>query len=832
MKISLKNNLVILGSIAIISLFIFSPKITHAETHVKTSSLWISGATWTKEGSPYILDEGIYLPPRGTLRIGEGVSIMLASSTDWSKIDNAMFLEGKVFVDGTTDHPVIFDNVKKISMRSNSSKINNAVFTNTNLYMGSATSTISNSIIKNADTAIETYGSVVAIDHTRLLNNRIGIYAGNSGTPKNIININNSSISHNKEYGIIQESTTTLKASNNWWGSKDGPRVTDIGKGDKIGGLVDATPWLVENPYPQYEVSCCSSVLFIPGLEASRLYKDSSGLFGTSTNQLWEPNRNDDVRKMYLDNTGKSLDPHIYTSDVISSAFGLKSIYESFIAMMNGVVADGSIKEWLPFPYDWRMNVEEVVKNGVLIQNVEKLAKNSKTGKVIVVAHSNGGLVAKELMKTLTEKGEGDLIEQVINVAVPELGTPQSILGLLHGHNQSILGGLILTANNARTFGQNMSGAYGLLPSKKFFEKNPLTVISNLFSSSSLPTFASTYNAMKDFLLSNSFSKASTTDTNIPLLMNPLLASVADSIHSIIDIFKPAVSTKTLSIFGWGLPTSKGIEYEKDKHCSQAQIRYNTCPVAFSPTLTDSGDGTVITKANSENADQTLFIDLKKIQTDTEKNIDHANILESKDLLDKVKDTITNSTSTTPTYEKYFSTVEPINTDRYLTIKIYSPVDIHIYDAKGNHTGILKNPIPGKDLEAYEKNIPLSYYGDFGRIKMIRVPYDKDYQIILEGNGTGPVTAIAEVTQDDITIASTTFADIPVTTLTNIDLVIATSTESFATSTVMNIDADGDGITEYVQNSEEFLLTNPDYIKHPKKFIKVINKIQRKILKK
>ncbi len=831
MNISFKNSLLIVSSIILIALLIFSPKISYAETHVKNSTLWTSGGTWTKEGSPYILDESIYMPSRGILRIEKGTTITLSSSTDWSNLTNPMFMNGSVFIEGTSDDPVIFDGVKKIDLRSNNSKINNALFVNTTLSIINSTSTISNTIIKNSDIAIEAYKSSIAIDKTRLLNNRIGIYSGNT-SQQNIITVHDSSIAHNIEYGLIQESTTTLNALNNWWGNKDGPSNAVNGdKGDRISGAINAAPWLTQNPYPEDEISCCSNVLFIPGIEASRLYKDSSGLLGTSTNQLWEPNRNDDVRKMYLDATGKSNDPTIYTSDILDSAFGLKSIYKSFIAMMDSVVADGAITAWLPFPYDWRMNVEEIVQDTDLIQKTEKLAQNSKTGKIIIVAHSNGGLVAKELMKTLTEKGEVDKIERIINSAVPELGTPQALLGLLHGYNQSILGGLILTAHNARTFGKNMSGAYGLLPSRKFFERNPINVISNLFSSSSSSS-ASTYTAMKNFLISNTFSKASTTDANIPLLLNPFLASVADSIHSIIDIFKPASTTKTLSIFGWGLPTSQGIEYEKDKHCSQLQIRMNTCPVAFSPIFTDAGDGTVITKANSLNADSTLFFDLKKLKTNTRKDINHANILESGDLLNKVKDTITNSTPTAPAYEKYFSSTEPTDNDRYLTIKIYSPVDIHIYDKEGNHTGILVNPVIGKDLESYEKNIPLSYYGDFGRIKMVRVPYDNDYQVVLEGNDTGLMSATVEVTDSSGVVASTEFPEIPVTTATNIDLVIATSTESFATSTVMNIDTDGDGVTEYVQNSEEFLSANPEYIKHPKKFMKIINKIQRKILKK
>jgi hypothetical protein len=170
--------------------------------------------------------------------------------------------------------------------------------------------------------------------------------------------------------------------------------------------------------------------------------------------------------------------------------------------------------------------------------------------------------------------------------------------------------------------------------------------------------------------------------------------------------------------------------------------------------------------------------------------------MESKDILKKIKDNIIQTTSTNNSYDKYFSTTEPIDSDKYLTIKVYSPVDIHIYDREGNHTGIITNPVLGKDLKNYENNIPLSYYGDFGGIKMIRVPYDDDYQILLKGNDSGVFSVDVEITQLDNVIASTTFEEMPVNPEMNAELIISTSTDSFASSSVIYIDKDGDGIAE------------------------------------
>ncbi len=848
MKIILKKKIVFLSSLLLIA-FTFSPSISYAETYITNDDVRF-GANWYKEGSPYILDEDISINNGHALNIYKGVTVISASTTnETGNLHTITVDQGEIDMQGTKDDPIFIENLKYIYFNySEIANFDNVILNKTGLDFWHSTSSINNTIIKNSENAINTTASNISINNSKIIKNKIGIASHQTESPpvlifnddmykfegvggmgnategiadtildfkQNIININNSEIENNTDYGILQESVNPINAVNNWWGNPNGPSNDEVIAGDRISGLINYIPWINKNI-----IKCCSNVLFLPGIEASRLYKDSLGLFGTSTNQLWEPNRNDDVRKLYLDKDGKSIDSTIYTKDILDSAFGLKSIYESFIAMMNSVVADGSIKQWLPYAYDWRMSVEEIVKNGDLIKVVQDLAKNSKTGKVIIIAHSNGGLVTKELLKALELKREGEIIEKVINVAVPELGTPQALLGLLHANNQSIFSGVVLSENNARTFSQNMSGAYGLLPSRKFFENRPESVISNLFSSSTYST-ASLYDSMKNFLLFNSFSKASSTDINIPLILNPSLISISDSIHSVIDIFKPASTTKTLSIFGWGLPTSEAIQYEKDKHCNPnlKKLIKQTCPNIYSPILTHSGDGTVLTKTNSNNSDSTLFFNLKNIEKNLDKTIEHGDILESADLLNKIKDTVIDSTSTDKNYDKYFSNTEPIDTDKYLTIKVYSPVDIHIYDKNGNHTGIIENPIPGKDLRNYEKNIPTSYYGNFGGLKMIRVPYNQDYQILLKGTGEGVFSVDASITQFDQTIATISFDEMPVSTDMNGEMIIATSTETFSNKSLINIDENDDGIAEHEYKEKG----------HHKKIHKKIKKLPKKL---
>ena len=146
-----------------------------------------------------------------------------------------------------------------------------------------------------------------------------------------------------------------------------------------------------------------SSVVFIPGLEASRLYIKGD----IYEDQLWEPNRHQDVQDLYLDQNGQSIKPNIYTSDIIDeinySPIGQSNIYKSFIKMMKGLKTDGTIANWKALPYDWRFDLPEVVANANMLAEIETMAITSNTGKVTIIAHSNGGLVAKELPAASTE---------------------------------------------------------------------------------------------------------------------------------------------------------------------------------------------------------------------------------------------------------------------------------------------------------------------------------------------------------------------------------------------------------------------------------------------
>src|SRR3989344_198050 len=147
---------------------------------------------------------------------------------------------------------------------------------------------------------------------------------------------------------------------------------------------------------PWCEVVGNSNVAFIPGLEGSRLYRQN-GL--GNEDELWVPTTNQDAEQLYMNDAGQSIDPNIYTRDIIDRTKYLFPIYEDFINFMDtDMVGGGIIHEWRPLPYDWRLSVDQAAALPSMKQNIEELANSSDSGKVTIIAHSNGGLVAKLLL--------------------------------------------------------------------------------------------------------------------------------------------------------------------------------------------------------------------------------------------------------------------------------------------------------------------------------------------------------------------------------------------------------------------------------------------------
>lgn len=485
--------------------------------------------------------------------------------------------------------------------------------------------------------------------------------------------------------------------------------------------------------YTNLEPVGASSILFLPGIQASRLYTD--GLIGTE-NQLWEPNRNDDVDKLAMNDSGESIND-IYTRDVIDEIVTGGNIYETFLDQMDELRSGGVIEDFEPFAYDWRHSVFDVATKDIVYENETKrllheilaLTEESYTGKVTLIAHSNGGLVAKAL---LNEYGETDLagkIDKLIMIGTPQLGTPKAIGSLLHGLDQSLGLGLVATANTVRQTTKNMPGAYTLLPSQKYFDEvsEPIITTDGSELAESISAYGDIDSASKlqDLLLDSLQKRDEAVTLNEPIVLNAQMSADATNWQNILDNWQAPEGVDVYEVVGTGLATIKGYEY-REYSCQETNPNciLNSYLKPF-PIMSNQGDQTVMEiSAEGYGGDKvTAVVDLYEASFFKPKN--HANLTESdvvQEFIDSViKYPYLSDSIYVPDYTEVIS--------KYTIIGVHSPVSILATDKQGNQVGIVDDEI--------KNEVSNSQYFELGDSKYLVLPTEENVEIKLAGTDEG-----------------------------------------------------------------------------------------------
>ena len=583
-----------------------------AQTIVTDSFVFNKTLNWNEAGSPYIIRGNLNLSS-STLNIVDATivfesghinsfegSVVNVSGSDISGPDNLSYIFGffnsKVSVKNTKvninkfmesyisdiyiDSLISFNtgNDKLISLHSNSNF--SLINSNVSNYRG---------MVLNIDNI-----NHINIQNTEFVNNEQAMVFHRSRSAS----INKNDFENNKvaiESYMFDYDNSKIDLENNFF-QIDKPHIYSYVSESENGiKNILAGPFTIKQFSPYKNVTkakiCCSNVIFLPGLMGSRLYMDS-----LAQNQLWEPNRNTDVKKLFLDVSGKSINK-VYTKEVISKTNILgglpgvdQNIYKDFLNYLNSLKSNKVIVNYKAMPYDWRMSSDYILDEGIdfkdikidLIKTIQDLQKTSKTGNVTIVTHSNGGLVAKQLISELKKEDLDSIVDKVIFVAMPEYGTSQAITALLYGHNQSIAGGLILKSSVAKDLGKNMATAYTLLPTEKYY----------------------TYKNTDKALIENTIN-------NYPGL-NSLLFGKAKILHSNLDNVIYPDHMGVYQILGTGINTVSGL-YVDNKN-------------KIMPSYNKNGDG-VVEDLSLSRYGTTTYIDLK----DTKNS--HGNIMNNKDVI-------------------------------------------------------------------------------------------------------------------------------------------------------------------------------------------------------
>lgn len=560
--------------------------------------------------------------------------------------------------------------------------------------------------------------------------------------------------------------------------------------------FVDTFEFTVVDTDDQSE--CCSSVLFLPGIQASRLYKQE--ILGED--RLWEPNfffDDHDVLDLSMDDNGESVND-IYTRDILSyiNNGNDKSVYGGFISFLENLKTAGTIANYETYAYDWRYDVRDIVNNGTKYENearyvvevLETLANNSITGKVTIVGHSNGGLLGKVLISKLESEGKFHLVDDLIMIGTPQLGTPKAITSLLHGQDQGIraLNELIpvVTEEAAREVSANMPGAYGLLPGQAYYDASDDIVV-RFKSGTSTQQFIDTYGSTLDsvseldaFLLDNGNGRNNVDDLDKALVLNNGVLSKARSTKQVLDDWQPPAGVGVYSIVGTGRNTVSGVEYEpmQEKKCSLFGCTlvdiYKPIPI-----MSQQGDQTVMVQSAEGSDDmvgEKIYVDLNRIEDITNAVYIHYNFTESSSVQKTVEAILLGESAVT---DEYTSNAVPEYPGQQVMIGTHSPVYLHIEDEGGRRSGQLSET-------EFVDEIPEADFISVGGSSYIITPEDLSYTTHINGHASGSVA----ITAHHIASTGQGLRSKALVPDINEDTII---TMEYSTNTFSNIQVDKDG---------------------------------------
>ncbi|MFZ2253413.1 MAG: hypothetical protein WAW13_04590 [Minisyncoccia bacterium] len=546
-------------------------------------------------------------------------------------------------------------------------------------------------------------------------------------------------------------------------------------------------------------VSGISNILFLPGIQASRLYSEVGGV----EERVWEPFGDDEVEMLRMTDTGESIN-EVYTKDIVDELPDGSNIYKGFIQSLVDIDDASGGPLVALFPYDWRYDVFDIVENGTKINGgqvikptdaLKTLASTSLTDKVTIIAHSNGGLLAKAIMLKLKEEGKENLVDKVIFIASPHLGTPKGLAALLHGYDQQHALGIVSTDEKVRSVMQNMPGVYGLLPSETYISSLTESMISFDDSSTTKPyrdAYGYTLTTMDEYtrFLNGIEGRVDAGDrinepsvANTGMLTNALLAHKEK-----LDTWTAPEGVEVFNIVGTGLKTPNSIEYGefRESICEGCPVTLKVEPVLH---FTNYGDETVVSKS-AVVADDTnkYYFDVGAF-TKSDVSLTkykHSNITETDSIQILIND-ILHGSSTSDI--DFISNTEPEFTTNTDILTIHSPARIYIRDAAGHITG--RTEVGGE----WKSEIPESSYLEAGSVKYAIVPSDLSYDIVIEGEGSGIYTHTLT------TLSSTETESVHHTfTATVTPTMIVTYKKIGDTFSNATIDANGDGTIDNEMN--------------------------------
>ena len=409
------------------------------------------------------------------------------------------------------------------------------------------------------------------------------------------------------------------------------------------------------------------------------------------------------------------------------------------------------------FYYDWRLDIE--LSSLGLDSVINQAIAQSPTGKVNIIAHSMGGLVAKDY---LMRNGDAS-VNKLIFAGTPHLGAPKAFNALNYGDDFDLkFIGLGLNKNKAKDIAQNMPAVYELLPSREYVNQAGSYVSDARTGNTQMLT----YDQTNQFMISDPF---------LPDYRNSDILDLADQFHQSHDGWLPQ-SANVYSLIGCQAYDTIGSFKIEDEN----SIDINSI----------TGDGTVpVVSANHVSAGEKYFVSYPTTK------INHVGLIKDDLTVDLIHHLVASAEEPVlpnGISKSLFECDEIINQVRRLRFSTHSPVNLHVYDSLSNHTGLT----PEGNIET---NIPDSDFLQVGDNTFVFVPDGAGYSISIDVYATGSFDFKIKELENGEVDRVVVYEDIPIN---NSELRADFEFTGINNPTSLDIDHNGDGENDIGYSSD------------------------------
>jgi pimeloyl-ACP methyl ester carboxylesterase len=199
-------------------------------------------------------------------------------------------------------------------------------------------------------------------------------------------------------------------------------------------------------------------IILIPGIMGTSIIRN------TDSKELWPSILTSNIIALALDSNGNDIPNQAASPGRVIRSFLTRRVYSpTFDFFIRKGYVEG--RDLFEFPYDWRKDLRIASQN--LEDTINQAKEKSSSEKVILVAHSMGGLVARHY---LINQSNTRNIEKIFILGTPHIGAPKSYASIRYGREGPIPWWMPTRPTPSElmlTIG-NMLGLYMLLPTKEY----------------------------------------------------------------------------------------------------------------------------------------------------------------------------------------------------------------------------------------------------------------------------------------------------------------------------------------------------------------------------